>query len=127
MIDITAEIGTYGKREDLYRHIFLGEGNVSASFLYRILHEDTSLRSLVPSGTSYKDLADALRTYGPKLYGPTLVPAFMVHKDFVNPSIYHHHGLPDTEHPIDGHSMVLVGVRIDETGKQLSESSITFN
>jgi hypothetical protein len=112
MIDITAEIATYWKGQDLYRHIFLDEGGVSASFLYRILHANSSLRSLLPEQSSYEDLANALRTYG-----PALVPAFMVHRDFMDPSIYHHHGLPDTEHPIDGHSMVLVGVRIDDAGK----------
>jgi hypothetical protein len=109
MIDITAEIATFFKRQDLYRHIFLDEGGYSSKFLLMILHAKSSLYGLLATRSSYEDLADALKTYG-----PGLVPAFMVHKDFMDRSNHHHHELPETEHPIDYHSMVLVGVRIDE-------------
>jgi hypothetical protein len=76
------------------------------------LQANSLLFGFFPRQSSYEDLADALRRYG-----PALVPAFMAHADFMNMSVHHHHGLPDKEHPIDTHSMVLVGVRIDETGK----------
>jgi hypothetical protein len=111
MIDITAQIATYFKGDDLYSHVFEDKGGDSTLFLRRILHAKSSLFGLPPEMSSYEQVADALRKYG-----PALVPAFLVHKDFVNMSIHHHHGLPDEKHPIDGHSMVLVGVRIDEAG-----------
>lgn len=112
MIDITAEIATYFKGKDLYEHVFEDKGGDSSSFLYRILRENSTLLNLSPWQSSFEDLAGALRTYG-----PAMVPAFMVHADFMNASMHHHHGLPDKAHPIDGHSMVLVGVRTDEAGK----------
>lgn len=110
MIDITKEIASYFKGEELYRHVFDDWGGSSSDFLSRILHANATYKSCYPDSPIY-DLKDALRTYG-----PALASGFMVYQDFKNTSVHHYHGLPDKTNPVGNHAMVLVGIRIDDGG-----------
>jgi hypothetical protein len=111
MLDMAAEIALHFSRERLGAHIFHGAGNYSADFLKGILHSGSEVLARYPR-EPVQELMECLREYG-----PAVVSNFGVHEDFLDKAVRHHHGLPDTTKFHGKHAMVLVGIRVNDSGK----------
>jgi hypothetical protein len=111
MLDMAAEIALHFSRERLETHIFGGVGQYSVDFLKGILHPGNKLLPFTPHWPLH-ELMESLREYG-----PALVSNFGVDEDFLDKTVRHHHGLPDTIKFHGNHAMVLVGICVDDSGK----------
>lgn len=107
VVDVGRHIGAHFDAKQLKAHVFDDSGGFSRAFLKSILPKDSVITTC-----KEEEYGEYLNTYG-----PALVSGFVVHTDFLDDSIHHHHGKP-SGNDVGCHAMVLLGTRTNEHGER---------
>lgn len=110
MINLADIIRNHFTAKQLETHVFADEGGSSLKFL----------RTLLAAGSLVESTGTERYQEWLQLHGPALVANFEVYPDFLNQRVHKHYGSPPTgSSPRGQHAMVLVGARVDESGRRL--------
>lgn len=110
MLDLAWYVANRFTAKQLGDHIFRDEGGVSVEMLRSILLRGSRLRAM--------SAAEAMA--GLQRHGAALVAGFHAHDDFFEVGVHKHHDVapPDSDSFRGLHAMVLVGARVDASGRR---------